>query len=64
MACCPLKAGAATCKAFLVLTFKDKTAGRVGPLALQIHNKGINDEYRSLFMESPVKLKPDQFITT
>jgi hypothetical protein len=64
MACCPLKAGAATCKAVEVLDFKDKTAGRVGPLAIQIHNKGIHDEYKSLFVESPVKTKPDQFITT
>jgi Domain of Unknown Function (DUF1080) len=66
MACCPLKAvgPATTCKATEVLDFKDKTAGRVGPLAIQVHNAKINDEYASLFYESPVKLKPDQFITT
>jgi len=64
MACCPLTAGAATCKAVEVLTFKDKTAGRVGPLAIQVHNSGINDEYKSLYVESPVKMTPDQFITT
>jgi hypothetical protein len=64
LACCPLAAGATTCKAIEVLTFKDKTAGRVGPLALQTHNAGLQDEYRGLYLESPVKLKPGQFITT
>ena len=64
MACCPLQAGQATCKAVEVLQFKDKTAGRAGPLAIQIHNKGINDEYKSLFVEAPVVMKPDKFITT
>jgi hypothetical protein len=64
MACCPLSAGATTCKAVEVLTFVDKTAGRVGPLAIQVHNAGIQDEYKSLYVESPVKLKPGQFITT
>jgi len=64
MACCPLKAGATTCKAVEVLQFTDKTAGRVGPLAIQIHNGGIEDEYKSLFVETPVVMKPDAFITT
>jgi hypothetical protein len=64
MACCPLPAGATTCKATEVLRFTDKSAGRKGPLAIQIHNGGIQDEYKSLFMESPVKTSPDKFITT
>jgi hypothetical protein len=64
MACCPLAAGATTCKAVEVLTFVDKTAGRVSPLALQVHNAGLLDDYKSLYVESPVKLKPNQFITT
>ena len=64
MACCPLKPGATTCKGVEVLQFTDKTAARVGPLAIQIHNSGINDEYKSLYVESPVVMKPDQFITT
>jgi hypothetical protein len=64
MACCPLTAGATTCKAVEVLDFKDSTAGRVGPLAIQIHNGGIQDEYKSLYVESPVVTTPDQFITT
>jgi F5/8 type C domain/Domain of Unknown Function (DUF1080)/Fibronectin type III domain len=64
MACCPLAAGAATCKAVEVLQFRDPTAGRVGPLAIQIHNSGIQDEFRSLYLESPVVMKPGDFITT
>jgi hypothetical protein len=63
MACCPLAAGAATCTAVEVLRFTDSSAGRVGPIAIQIHNGGIQDEYRNLFVESPVK-KPGEFITT
>ena len=64
MACCPLAPGAATCKATEVLDFKDPTAGRVGPLAIQVHNKGIHDEYKSLYIESPVVDSPGSFITT
>ncbi|KAA2253980.1 DUF1080 domain-containing protein [Solihabitans fulvus] len=63
MACCPLPTGATTCKAVEVLDFKDATAGRVGPLAIQVHNSGIQDEYRSLFVESPVA-DPGKFVTT
>jgi len=63
MACCPLTAGSPTCKATEVLRFVDPTAGRVGPLAIQIHNKGIQDEYRNLVVESPVA-EPDRFLTT
>ena len=63
MACCPLAVGATTCKATEVLQFKDPTAGRVGPLAIQVHNKGISDEYKSLYVESPVVYKPGTFIT-
>ena len=64
MACCPLTAGAVTCKATEVLDVHDPTVGRVGPLAIQVHNSGIHDEYKSLFVESPVVMSPDQFITT
>jgi predicted secreted protein len=64
MACCPLTAGAATCRAVEVLRFRDPTAGRVGPLAIQIHNSGIQDEYKNLYLESPVVTNPDSFITT
>lgn len=64
MACCPLPTGAVTCKATEVLDFTDASAGRVGPLAIQVHNGGIQDEYRSLYVESPVVTKPGQFITS
>ena len=64
MACCPLTGTAVTCKATEVLDFTDPTAGRDGPLALQVHNKGISDEYRSLYVESPVVTSPGKFITT
>jgi hypothetical protein len=64
MACCPLAAGAATCRAVEVLRFQDPTAGRVGPLAIQIHNSGIQDEYKNLYLESPVVTNPNSFITT
>jgi hypothetical protein len=64
MACCPLQSNAKTCKATEVLRFTDKTAGQVGPLAIQIHNSGIQDEYKSLYVESPVVTRPGDFITT
>jgi hypothetical protein len=64
MACCPLTPGTPTCKAIEVLRFKDVTAARVGPLAIQIHNSGIQDEFKNLYVESPVVTSPDQFITT
>jgi hypothetical protein len=64
MACCPLPAGKPTCKAVEVLRFKDPKAGRTGPIAIQVHNKGIHDEYKNLFLETPVVKSPDKFITT
>ena len=62
MACCPLAAGATSCKMTELVVFTDKTAGRVGPIALQVHNAGIQDEFKGLYLESPVKYKPGQFI--
>jgi hypothetical protein len=63
MACCPLTANAPRCKGVEVLQFRDTTAGRVAPIAIQIHNKGIEDEYKNLYVESPVA-NPDELITT
>ncbi|WP_439383288.1 family 16 glycoside hydrolase [Amycolatopsis lexingtonensis] len=63
MACCPLTGTAVTCKGVEVLRFTDKTAGRTGPLALQVHNSGIQDEYRGLYVESPVVTRPGEFLT-
>ena len=62
MACCQLT-GQSTCKGQEMLDFTDKSAARVGPIALQIHNAGIYDEYEGLYLETPVVTKPGQFIT-
>ena len=49
-------------KAVEVLTFKDPTAGRKGPFALQMHNKGLLDEYANIAIEeNPTN---DDLITT
>ena len=49
-------------KAVEVLDFKDPTAGRKGPFALQMHNKGLFDEYKDLRIEeNPAE---DKLITT
>ncbi|HWC20016.1 MAG TPA: DUF1080 domain-containing protein [Terriglobales bacterium] len=37
-----------------VLEFKDPTAGRVGPIAWQMHNAGLFDEYRDISIETVV----------
>jgi hypothetical protein len=45
-------------KAVEVLTFKDPTAGRKGPIALQMHNKGLYDEFATVAVEAnPVHFK-------
>jgi len=38
-------------KAHEVLVFKDPTAGRKGPIAWQMHNKGLFDEYKDVRIE-------------
>jgi len=38
-------------KAVEVLTFKDESAGRKGPFALQMHNKGLFDEFANIAVE-------------
>jgi hypothetical protein len=38
-------------KAVEVLNFKDPTAGRSGPFALQMHNKGLFDEFANIAIE-------------
>jgi len=52
------------CGGVEVVSFKNSTAGRVGPLALQTHNPGLQDEYKNLYVESPVVDSPGQFLTT
>lgn len=42
-------------KAVEVLRFSDATAGKVGPIALQMHNQGLFDEYKDLAIETNPK---------
>jgi hypothetical protein len=49
-------------KAVEVLSFKDSEAGKAGPIAWQMHNKGLFDEYKDVRIE--VDPKTDELITT
>jgi hypothetical protein len=49
-------------KAVEVLDFKDPPAGRKGPFALQMHNKGLFDEYANIAIEE--NPTTDELITT
>ena len=48
-------------KAVEVVDFLDPTAGKTGPFAIQIHNKGLFDEYKDIAVE--VDPKDDELIT-
>jgi hypothetical protein len=48
-------------RAVEVLNFKDATAGRTGPIAWQMHNKGLFDEYKDVRIEE--NPKEDKLIT-
>jgi hypothetical protein len=48
-------------KAVEVVDFNDPTAGKAGPIAIQIHNKGLFDEYKDITVE--VDPKDDELIT-
>jgi hypothetical protein len=48
-------------KAVEVLTFNDPTAGKTGPIAWQMHNKGLFDEYKNVRIE--VDPKEDNLVT-
>ena len=62
MACGQLTGSATTtCKAVEVLDFKDATAGKTGPIAWQIHNAGLFDEYKDITIE--INPKDDNLIT-
>ncbi|MDP9035376.1 MAG: DUF1080 domain-containing protein [Myxococcota bacterium] len=61
MACCAL-AGTTPCKAVQVLQFHDPTAGTTGPIALQVHSAGTQDEYKDISIEPNPSVK--DFITT
>lgn len=49
-------------KAVEVLDFKDESAGQRGPFALQMHNRGLFDEYTNIAIEADPKT--DDLITT
>jgi hypothetical protein len=49
-------------KAVEVLRFKGSDAGRTGPIALQMHNRGLFDEYKDVRIETDPK--SDELITT
>jgi hypothetical protein len=48
-------------KAMEVLDFKDPTAGKKGPIAWQMHNKGLFDEFKDVRIE--VDPKENKLIT-
>jgi hypothetical protein len=48
-------------KAVEVLDFKDPAAGKVGPIAWQMHNAGLFDEYKDVTLE--IEPKIDGLIT-
>jgi hypothetical protein len=48
-------------KAIEVLNFKDAAAGKVGPIAWQMHNAGLFDEYKDVTIE--LDQKDDDLIT-
>jgi hypothetical protein len=60
-ACCEVE-GKDTCKGIEVLHYKDATAGKKGPFALMMHNAGLFDEYKDIWVETdPVG---DELIST
>ncbi len=61
-ACCEIE-GQTSCKAVQVLTFKDPAlAGSKGPFCIQIHNKGLFDEYKDIYVDD--QPTSDDLITT
>lgn len=61
-ACCQIT-GSAPCKASEIVDFKDPSAGRMSPLALQVHTAGMVEEFKDLYVESPVA-DPTSLVTT
>ena len=53
----------ARCKGVEIVDFKDPTAGIVAPVALQVHNAGMIEEFKDVYLESPVA-DPATLITT
>jgi hypothetical protein len=50
-ACCEIE-GKDTCKGQEVLHYTDATAGKKGPFALMMHNGGLFDEYKDIWVET------------
>jgi hypothetical protein len=44
--------GKDSCKGQEVLHYKDPTAGKKGPFALMMHNGGLFDEYKDIWVET------------
>ncbi len=61
-ACCQLT-GTLPCKATEIVDFHDPSAGVKAPLALQVHNANMIEEFKDLYVESPVA-DPTRLITT
>jgi Domain of Unknown Function (DUF1080) len=61
-ACCQLT-GTTPCKASEVVDFTDANAGLKAPLALQVHNASMIEEFKDLYVESPVAA-PSALLTT
>lgn len=49
-------------RAYEVLAFNDPTAGKIGPIAWQMHNQGLFDEYTDVRLE--VDPKENKLVTT
>jgi hypothetical protein len=62
-ACCQVPTTGARCRAAEIVDFRDPTAGKRAPLALQVHNAGMIQEFKDLYVESPVAA-PTTLITT
>jgi hypothetical protein len=50
-ACCQIE-GMPSCKGQDVMRYKDATAGKKGPFALMMHNAGLFDEYKDIWVET------------
>ncbi len=61
-ACCQLTGTATRCKGVEIVDFKDPTAGLQAPLAFQVHNAGMIEEFKDIFIESPVAA-PNMLVT-
>ena len=62
-ACCQLTGTATRCKGVEIVDFKDPTAGLEAPLAFQVHNAGMIEEFKDISIESPVA-SPNMLVTT